>query len=113
MRGAALVQGNLAALYSVTRDAAKMAFVGKDLGTVEQGKLADLIVVRGDPLADLRAAADVRLIIKNGRVFTQADILAPARTPEQLAARRLALEAQEKLCRQDPHHCEEAGGHAH
>ncbi|MEW6371301.1 MAG: amidohydrolase family protein [Pseudomonadota bacterium] len=113
MRGAALVQGNLAALQSVTRDAARMAFVGEDLGTVEKGKLADLIVVNGNPLADLRAAADVRLVIKNGRVFTQDEILAPARTPEQLAARRLALEAQERLCREEPQHCEEAGGHAH
>ena len=113
MRGAALVQGNLQALYSVTRDAARIAFVGKDLGTVEKGKLADLIVVRGDPLLDLRAAADVRLVIKNGRVFTQDEILAPARTPGQLAARRLALEAQDKLCKADPHHCEEGGGHAH
>ncbi|MEN3277366.1 MAG: hypothetical protein V7631_3156 [Massilia sp.] len=113
MRGAALVQGNLQTLYSVTRDAAKIAFVGDDLGTVEKGKLADLIVVRGDPLQDLRAAADVRLVIKNGRVFTQDEILAPARTPQQLAARRLALEAQEKMCRADPHACEEGGGHAH
>lgn len=113
LRGAALVQGNLAALQSATRDAAKIALVGEDLGTVEQGKLADLVVVRGDPLADLRAAADVRLVIKNGRVFTQDEILAPARTPEQRAARRLALAAQEKLCRDEPHHCEEAGGHAH
>lgn len=113
LRGAALVQGNLAALQSATRDAARIALVGEDLGTVEQGKLADLIVVRGDPLADLRAAADVRLVIKNGRVFTQDEILAPARTPGQQAARRLALAAQEKLCRDAPHHCEEAGGHAH
>ena len=113
LRGAALVQGNLGALQSATRDAARMAFVGDDLGTVEKGKLADLIVVNGNPLADLRAAADVRLVIKNGRVFTLDEILAPARTPQQLAARRLALEAQEKLCRDEPHHCEEAGGHAH
>jgi Tol biopolymer transport system component len=113
MRGAALVQGNLQALYSVTRDAARMAFVDKDLGTVEEGKLADLILVRGDPLTDLRAAADVRVVLKNGRVFTQDEILAPARTPAQLAARRLALEAQERLCRDEPQHCEEAGGHAH
>lgn len=113
MRGAALVQGNLAALQSVTRDAARMAFVGDDLGTVEKGKLADLVVVNGNPLADLRAAADVRLVIKNGRVFSLDEILAPARTPQQLAARRLALEAQERLCRDEPQHCEEAGGHAH
>ncbi|MFC3457865.1 amidohydrolase family protein [Massilia haematophila] len=113
LRGAALVQGNLAALQSATRDAAKMALVGEDLGTIEAGKLADLLVVNGNPLADLRAAADVRLVIKNGRVFSIDEILAPARTPEQLAARRLALEAQEKLCRDDPHHCDEPGGHAH
>lgn len=78
-----------------------------------EGKLADLIVVRGDPLLDLRAAADVRLVIKNGRVFTQDEILAPARTPQQLAARKLALEAQAKLCKRDPHQCEAGGGHAH
>jgi len=114
LRGAALVQGNLAALQSATRDAAKIALVGDDLGTVEQGKLADLIVVNGNPLQDLKAAADVRLVVKNGRVLTQDEILAPARTKEQVEARRLALQAQEKLCRELPHHCEEEeGGHAH
>ncbi|KQQ97368.1 amidohydrolase family protein [Massilia sp. Leaf139] len=114
MRGAALVQDNLSVLYSVTRDAAKVALVDKDLGTVEEGKLADLIVVGGNPLADLRAAADVRLVVKNGRVYTQDEILAPARTPAQLAARKLALAAQEKLCREAPQHCEgEGGSHAH
>lgn len=113
LRGAALVQGNLAALQSATRDAAKIALVGDDLGTVEQGKLADMIVVNGNPLQDLKAAADVRLVIKNGRVFTQDEILAPARTREQVEARRLALEAQKQLCVEQPHHCEEEGGHAH
>jgi len=113
IRGAALVQGNLAALYSVTRDAARVALVGRDLGTVEPGKLADLIAVGGDPLLDLRAAADVRFVVKNGRVITQGEILAPARTPQQLAARELALAAQERLCREEPHHCESGGAHAH
>jgi imidazolonepropionase-like amidohydrolase len=114
MRGAALVQDNLTVLQSVTRDAARIALVDKDLGTVEEGKLADLVVVGGNPLADLRAAADVRLVVKNGRVYTLDEILAPARTPAQLAARRLALQAQEKLCREEPRHCEaEEGGHAH
>ncbi|RLM52666.1 hypothetical protein DVK02_16240, partial [Halobellus sp. Atlit-31R] len=106
MRGAALVQGNLAALYSGTRDAARMALVGRDLGTVEQGKLADLIAVRGDPLQDLRAAADVRFVVKNGRVIPLDEILAPARTPQQLQAREQALAAHEKLCRTQPQQCE-------
>jgi len=50
MRGAALVQGNREGLYSATRDAARMAFVDKDLGTVEEGKRADLIAAGGNPL---------------------------------------------------------------
>ncbi|MCC2956296.1 amidohydrolase family protein [Massilia sp. IC2-477] len=113
MRGAALVEGNLQALYSVTRDAARIALVGEDLGTVEGGKLADLIAVGGDPLQDLRAAADVRFVVKNGRVIPLAEILAPARTPQQLQAREQALAAHEKLCREQRQQCEAKGGHAH
>ncbi|MCC2959535.1 hypothetical protein LK540_03725 [Massilia sp. IC2-278] len=89
-----------------------IARVGNDLA-IEKDKLADLIVVNGNPLQDLKAAADVRLVIKNGRVFTQDEILAPARTKEQVEARRLALQAQERLCREQPHHCESEEGHAH
>ncbi|MGJ9416506.1 hypothetical protein ACHAC9_01885 [Massilia sp. CMS3.1] len=70
-------------------DAARIALVDKDLGTVDEGKLADLIVVRGDPLTDLRAAADVRLVVKNGRVYTQDEILAPARTRRKWAGTRI------------------------
>ncbi|WP_161783240.1 hypothetical protein [Massilia sp. BSC265] len=56
----------------------------------------------------------MRFVVKNGRVITQAEILAPAQTPEQLEARRQALAAQEKRCRDEPHQCEEpGGGHAH
>jgi imidazolonepropionase-like amidohydrolase len=38
-----------------------------DLGTVEAGKLADLIVVEGDPLADLGALQRVRHTLVGGR----------------------------------------------
>ena len=113
LRGAAMVLGNLAALQSVTRDAARIALVGDDLGTIEKGKLADLIAVRGDPLQDVKAAAAVQFVVRNGRVITQDEILAPARTPQQLEARRQALAAQEALCQTDPLHCAEGGGHAH
>jgi hypothetical protein len=51
--------------------------------------------------------------LEERRIFTLPDILAPARTPAQLEARRLALEEQERLCREQPVHCEEGGGHAH
>jgi imidazolonepropionase-like amidohydrolase len=39
-----------AALEAVTRNAAEMLGVGDKLGTIERGKLANLIVTDGDPL---------------------------------------------------------------
>jgi urease alpha subunit len=89
-----------------------MAFVDKDLGSVEAGKLADLVAVRGDPIADLKAAANTELVIKNGNVYTQAQILAPFTTPAALAARKRAILAYERLCKAEPHNCEAAGMHA-
>jgi len=41
---------------------------GKDLGTVEAGKIADIIVVNGDPLADIRALGKIETVIKNGEI---------------------------------------------
>jgi imidazolonepropionase-like amidohydrolase len=112
LRAAGQVLGNHQALQTVTINAAKMAFVDKDLGSVEAGKLADLVAVRGDPIADLKAAANTELVIKNGNVYTQAQILAPFTTPVALAARKRAIVAYERLCKAEPHNCEAAGMHA-
>ena len=38
------------------------------MGTIEPGKLADLFLASGDPLADLAALEDVSLVVKGGRV---------------------------------------------
>jgi hypothetical protein len=111
LRAAGLVLGNYTALQTVTINAAKMALVDRDLGSVEAGKLADLIAVRGNPLTDLRAAAAVEVVMKNGRAFTQAEILAPFRTPAALAARREALAAYQARCRSHPAECAEDGQH--
>jgi hypothetical protein len=45
-------------------------FLGKDrdLGTVEPGKLADLILIEGDPLADIRNTRNIRAVILDGKV---------------------------------------------
>jgi imidazolonepropionase-like amidohydrolase len=40
------------------------------LGTVTQGKLADLIAVDGDPTADIAAVRHVRMVMKGGMVVT-------------------------------------------
>lgn len=51
-----------------TRHSAYACGHGDELGTLEPGKLADVIVVEGDPLEDLQAMSQVILVIKNGEI---------------------------------------------
>lgn len=43
--------------------------LGLNAGTIEPGKLADLIMIEGDPLADIAHTTRVRRVIANGRVY--------------------------------------------
>jgi hypothetical protein len=52
-----------------TRNAAHVCNLDRQLGTLEAGKIADVLVVNGDPLAELSALAKVRLVIHNGVVI--------------------------------------------
>jgi imidazolonepropionase-like amidohydrolase len=47
--------------------------VGREeqIGTLEAGKIADILVVNGDPLADLQKLTDIRLVIHNGTIIRQ------------------------------------------
>ena len=56
------------ALVAATKNAAEMCGVGPELGTVEPGKLADLIVVGGNPLADIENLRKLELVLKEGRI---------------------------------------------
>ena len=63
--------GAMQALITVTRDNARMLRIDDDLGTVEPGKVADLVAVNGDPLDAPRLLADpanVALVLKAGEV---------------------------------------------
>jgi imidazolonepropionase-like amidohydrolase len=40
----------------------------RDLGTVEPGKLADLLLIEGDPLADIRNTRNIRTVILDGKI---------------------------------------------
>jgi len=56
------------AIVAATRTAAEVCRADDRLGTVEPGKLADLIVVAGDPLEDIHNLRRLWLVIKGGRV---------------------------------------------
>lgn len=71
------------ALAAATRVAAAMLGKGDDIGTIEAGKRADLVVVRGDPLRDLSALRNIQWTIRNGVSRTPQQWMgksAPART---------------------------------
>ena len=51
--------------------AADLLGVSARVGSIEKGKLADLIAVRGDPLADVRLLENVQFVMKEGRIYKQ------------------------------------------
>jgi hypothetical protein len=46
-----------------------------DTGTIEAGKLADLVMVEGDPLANIANTKNVRRVIANGRLYEMSQLL--------------------------------------
>ena len=56
-------------LKAATIDGAKIIGFQKDLGSLEVGKLADLVVLDRNPLQDIRNTNSVRYVMKNGELF--------------------------------------------
>jgi imidazolonepropionase-like amidohydrolase len=56
-------------IRAVTINAAEMLGWSGRIGAVEPGKLADLIAVAGDPVADITELERVRFVMKNGEVI--------------------------------------------
>ncbi|MGB0591825.1 MAG: amidohydrolase family protein [Myxococcota bacterium] len=68
----ALAQGGFTpheALRSGTMHGAFYLGLDKDLGSLKPGKLADVALIAGDPLADIRDSEKVRFVIANGRLY--------------------------------------------
>lgn len=57
------------AIQGATLWAAEVIGQERDLGSVAPGKLADFAIIEGDPLADIGATRNVRVVIKDGQVM--------------------------------------------
>jgi len=57
------------ALRAATLNPAKFLGLDKTLGTIEPGKIADLVLLDADPLADIRNTQRINAVISNGRLF--------------------------------------------
>jgi imidazolonepropionase-like amidohydrolase len=55
-------------LKAATINGATALGVEDDLGSIEPGKIADLVVVRGNPIEDIKATRDIRFVVKEGVV---------------------------------------------
>lgn len=63
-------------LVAATRGSAAAMGRLQDLGTVEAGKLADMVILNGDPTADITNSRKIDRVIKGGMVFDPAEIAA-------------------------------------
>ena len=63
------------ALQTATVNTAALLNARDDLGTIEAGKLADMVMVEGNPLTNIRDTSRVRTVMKNGEVFTLEELL--------------------------------------
>jgi hypothetical protein len=55
------------ALHTATLNVAKTYFLEKDVGSIEAGKLADMIIIEGDPLKDIWCTQNVKTVILGGK----------------------------------------------
>jgi imidazolonepropionase-like amidohydrolase len=63
------------AIHAATGDAARILGAEKDLGTIEVGKWADLVLLDADPLSDIRNTRRIWLVLHNGHIVDRAAIL--------------------------------------
>lgn len=89
----AMVEAGLApheALQTATWNPARFAGRTEELGTVEEGKLADLVLLEGNPLEDIRNTQRIKAVVVNGRLLDRDlldEMLAQVETEVQRSAR--------------------------
>ena len=75
---------NAFALYTATLNNAVLAGIGDITGSLEAGKCADLIMVEKNPLEDLTALRNVKLVMARGRLYEDPSVKRKKIVEEQL-----------------------------
>jgi adenine deaminase len=76
----------LEALQAATRNPARVLRLADSLGSIETGKLADLVLLDADPLEDIRNTQKIRAVVADGRLYRRSDLdqlLAAAYVPRE------------------------------
>lgn len=74
---------NLEVLTIATRNGARVMKAGDEVGTIEVGKWADLVLLGSDPTADISNVRDIEWVMQAGRRFEPASLLAPLPVAER------------------------------
>ncbi len=59
------------AIQSATMEAAKLLRIDDELGSIEKGKIADIIAVDDNPIENIETLLDVKFIMKAGKIYKQ------------------------------------------
>lgn len=92
------------ALHTATAEPARLFGLDADLGTVEEGKIADLTIVEGDPFSDFATLVDVPVVVREGVPHAQGDLTSAHRSavahepPRNMSWREVAAQLERGSC---------------
>jgi imidazolonepropionase-like amidohydrolase len=89
------VMDNERVLLAATRDAARVFAAKPEIGTLERGKLADLLILDGDPLVDLAALQSPHRVVLGGESLDPAALVPP--TAEEIVQAQVEAYAARDL----------------
>ena len=68
---------NYQALRAFTVEPAKIMGVSHQLGTIRAGMVADMDIIKGNPLQNIETIANDAYVVQNGRIYTERELLGP------------------------------------
>ena len=89
-------------IKAATINAAMSLGIEDILGSIDVGKEADLVIINGDPISDIRNARNIEFVIKEGVIYDPATILSSAegmigpKNSEEHSAWQLSIEPLRK-----------------